>query len=105
VEEEVARIWREVLGLEQLSVDDNFFDLGGHSLMATRVLARVQDLFKVELSLLKMFESPTIATMAANIAEAQASASAETPVPEIIRVSRESRRAKISSENPTRIEG
>ena len=61
VEEMLAKIWAEVLGLEKVGIDDNFFDLGGHSLKATRVLSRVQEAFQVELLLHSFFEEPTIA--------------------------------------------
>ncbi|MDF5719515.1 MAG: amino acid adenylation domain-containing protein [Rhizonema sp. PD37] len=61
VEEMLAKIWAEVLSVEKLGIDDNFFDLGGHSLKATRVLSRVQEAFQVELPLHSLFEEPTIA--------------------------------------------
>ena len=48
-------------------MDDNFFDLGGHSLMAMRLIADVQEVFRVKLSIRSLFESPTIAGMAADI--------------------------------------
>ncbi|HXB57699.1 MAG TPA: amino acid adenylation domain-containing protein [Vicinamibacteria bacterium] len=64
VEEAVAGIWREVLGIEQVGVHDDFFDLGGHSLTGTQVLARVQDAFGVQLPLRRIFESPSVAGLA-----------------------------------------
>ncbi len=57
----LAEIWREVLGLEQISVEDNFFQLGGHSLLATQVISRLRNLGYGEASLRALFESPTIA--------------------------------------------
>ena len=56
----LAEIWAEVLGIEQIGIHDNFFDLGGHSLMATQVMSRVRNTFYLELSLSKLFEKPTI---------------------------------------------
>jgi acyl carrier protein len=70
VEEDLARIWAEVLGLEQVGVHDNFFELGGHSLLATQIASRVRELYDVEVPLRSLFESPTIAQLAALITEA-----------------------------------
>ncbi|MDF5728150.1 MAG: amino acid adenylation domain-containing protein, partial [Rhizonema sp. PD38] len=63
-EEVMADIWTQVLRLEQVSADDNFFYLGGHSLTATQLLFRVQNTFKVKLSLHALLETPTVAGMA-----------------------------------------
>jgi amino acid adenylation domain-containing protein len=64
LEEQIAKIWSDVLGIEQVGVADNFFDLGGHSLSATRLLAFAQETFKVELPLRLFFESATVEGMA-----------------------------------------
>ncbi|HEY9810222.1 MAG TPA: amino acid adenylation domain-containing protein [Halomicronema sp.] len=65
----LASIWAEVLGVEQVGREDNFFELGGHSLLATQLIAKVRDLFQVELSLRSLFQSPTVASLAAVIAD------------------------------------
>jgi len=70
VEEDLARIWAEVLGLEQVGVHDNFFELGGHSLLATQIASRMRELYDVEIPLRSLFASPTIAQLAAIITEA-----------------------------------
>ncbi|MCP4664192.1 MAG: amino acid adenylation domain-containing protein [bacterium] len=67
VEEMLAEIWAEVLGLERPRIDDSFFDLGGHSLMGTQVISRVRELFGVELPLRRIFEAPTVAELAAAV--------------------------------------
>jgi iturin family lipopeptide synthetase A len=63
----LERIWAEALGLDRVSVHDDFFALRGHSLLATRVIARVGDAFGVEVPLQSIFEAPTIAGLARNI--------------------------------------
>lgn len=59
-EEAVALIWREVLGLGTLGRTDNFFDLGGHSLLVTQVISRLRKIMGFELSMRQFFEMPTI---------------------------------------------
>ena len=61
-------VWREVLELERIGVHDNFFELGGHSLLATQVVNRLRSRLKVELALRGMFDSPTIAELAEDVA-------------------------------------
>lgn len=61
----VATIWREVLRVEQLGVEDNFFDLGGHSLLVVKVHAALRREFQRELTLVDLFQHTTIAAQAA----------------------------------------
>ena len=70
-EEALAKIWAEVLGLEKVSTTDNFFFLGGHSLVATRLIARIRDVFAVELPVSVLFEAPTLRELAGRVAEAK----------------------------------
>jgi amino acid adenylation domain-containing protein len=72
-EELAAGIWEEVLGVERVGVHDNFFALGGHSLVAAQIAARLQDAFGVEVSLRAFFEAPTVAELALRIEAAGAS--------------------------------
>ena len=67
LEEVLASIWADVLSIDQVGIHDNFFDLGGHSLAASRVISCVIQTFQLELPIKALFESPTIAKMAAII--------------------------------------
>ncbi len=60
----IAKIWSQILGVEQVGVYDNFFDLGGHSLMATQILSRLRNIANVEIPLRDMYETPTVANLA-----------------------------------------
>ncbi|MDX2593976.1 condensation domain-containing protein [Streptomyces sp. WI03-4A] len=63
-EEEVARIWAEVLEVDAVGIHDNFFDLGGQSLTAVRLAARLRDTFAVELALSDLYADFTVAEVA-----------------------------------------
>jgi amino acid adenylation domain-containing protein len=67
IEEQVVSILAELLELEKVGVNDNFFFLGGHSLLGTQLIARVRNVFGVELSLRTVFDSPTAAGLANEI--------------------------------------
>jgi amino acid adenylation domain-containing protein len=63
-EEILAGIWSELLGVAEVGVYDNFFALGGHSILATQLISRMRRAFQVEVALRSLFEAPTIAEMA-----------------------------------------
>jgi amino acid adenylation domain-containing protein len=79
LEEKVAGIWRQVLGVERVGVHDSFFDLGGHSLLAVRLLTRIRRQLGRDLPLASLFASPTIAGLAALI-DRQETPEAATPL-------------------------
>ncbi|PYT21859.1 MAG: non-ribosomal peptide synthetase, partial [Acidobacteria bacterium] len=67
VEERLTGILKTLLSVEQVGVDDNFFQMGGHSLLGAQVIAHVRDAFGVEVSLRSLFDHPTVREMCAEI--------------------------------------
>ncbi|MDY6900223.1 MAG: AMP-binding protein [Cyanobacteriota bacterium] len=72
IEEKLVQIWSEVLGVEKVGIKDNFFGLGGDSILATQIVNRVREVLQVELSFIFFFEQPTVASMAIKITQTQA---------------------------------
>ena len=97
VETELATIWSQLLGVERVGVHDSFFDLGGHSLLGIRALARVRDAFDVEIPFRAIFEAPTVAGLAATVVAAQARGARDGTTP-IVPLSREERTAIVMSD-------
>jgi amino acid adenylation domain-containing protein len=90
IEEMVAAIWAEVLGVERVGLRESFFELGGHSLLATRVLSRLRRVFGVEIPLRELFEVPTVERLAQRV-EAALRGDAGLVAPPIVPVPRERR--------------
>ncbi|HVN79292.1 MAG TPA: AMP-binding protein, partial [Terriglobia bacterium] len=67
IEEKLAKIMAEVLGLKNIGINDSFFELGGHSLKATQMITRVRHVFHIDLPLSRIFESPTVEGLAEQI--------------------------------------
>jgi len=68
-EEQLASIWRDVLNTDRVGVHDDFFDLGGNSLLALRLAVRIREAFSVDLPLIQVFSRPTVAGLAEAVAE------------------------------------
>ena len=61
MERELWHLWRDVLGVDQFGIEDNFFDLGGHSMLAVRLMAKIRETFDRDVPLWRLFQNPTIA--------------------------------------------
>jgi aryl carrier-like protein len=76
----IAAIWRDVLGVDRVGVQDNFFDLGGHSLLMVRVQARLRDALDRDISIVELFQHATIAALAQHLGR-PTSGSSPKPAP------------------------
>jgi amino acid adenylation domain-containing protein len=68
-EKMIARIWEEVLGIDQIGTDDNFFDIGGNSILCIKVNSRLKDAFKRDIPVAAMFRYMTVSELAAYLAQ------------------------------------
>src|SRR6185503_6663128 len=66
-EHAIAAVWREVLGVSDIGVHDNFFDLGGHSLLVPQVHRRLQQRVDAMLTMVDLFRHPTVSALAARV--------------------------------------
>jgi acyl-coenzyme A synthetase/AMP-(fatty) acid ligase/aryl carrier-like protein len=73
-EKMIATVWREALHIEHVSVRDNFFDLGGHSLIMLQIQSKLRALFGRDISIVEMFEHPTIQSLAQHLSAAPSTA-------------------------------
>jgi amino acid adenylation domain-containing protein len=79
IEAELAGMWAEMLETSRVGAHDDFFELGGHSLLATQIVARIRDVFGVDLPVRQVFDAPTVAQLADMI---NARLRPDSPVPE-----------------------
>jgi amino acid adenylation domain-containing protein len=93
VEKKVAELWSELLGVDLVSADHSFFDLGGHSLLLMQFITRVRQTCQVELSVRALFNSPTLTGVAETITQLQSN-NEKAHLPAIMPIARESRRAR-----------
>ena len=87
IEEILVDIWRQVLRVDHIGRDDNFFDLGGHSLIATQVISRVKGMLKADLPVSSLFENPTVSALAELVGRARGTRLVDAPP--IVPVSRD----------------
>ncbi|WP_310463067.1 non-ribosomal peptide synthetase/type I polyketide synthase [Sphaerotilus sp.] len=81
LEQQIAEIWQAVLKREQVGIDDNFFDLGGHSLLLLQVLGRLRERLGRKLPVVTLFQFPTIQSLAAHLSRSENEAAAATDRP------------------------
>ena len=74
IEKQLADIWRDILDVKQVGIHDNFFDLGGDSLIATKLIVQMRQDFSLDLPLASLFEKPTVASLAELIETARLTA-------------------------------
>jgi len=82
LQKQIAGIWQKLLGISRIGIYDDFFDLGGNSLMGTQLISELRAEFQVELPLRSLFEDPTISGVA-KIIEAEKEKTQDIPVDEI----------------------
>ncbi len=87
VEERLADLWQELLGIEPIGVHDNFFQLGGHSLLGTQLIARVREGLGADLPLSALFEAPTVRGLGQLIRD-QETAEVEGPIERLDEIER-----------------
>jgi acyl carrier protein len=80
----MVRFWREVLGIEEPGRDDRFLESGGDSISATRLVARMNEEFGCQISVLAFFQSPTIASLAEMVAKKQGEAIASRNLDQVL---------------------
>jgi acyl carrier protein len=79
VEQVLCTIWARVLGVDEVGIEDDFFEFGGHSLLATQVISQVRLMFGTEIPLRHLFEQPTVAGFAQDLETLHAQQGAGRP--------------------------
>jgi acyl carrier protein len=85
LQKQIATIWNQVLGIEKIGIDSNFFNIGGHSLLAMQVISRLSDSLNLDIPLRLMFEKPTVRGFAEAVTDLQTGAK-ERHLPRLVPV-------------------
>ncbi|MGA9994162.1 MAG: amino acid adenylation domain-containing protein [Pyrinomonadaceae bacterium] len=67
MERTITRLWQELLGLERVGIHDNFFDLGGHSLLIVQMRSKLEEILQQEIAVIELFKYPTVSTLARHL--------------------------------------
>jgi acyl transferase domain-containing protein len=97
VQRKIAAVWQRVLAIEEIGINDDFFELGGNSLVATQVVTEMRESFRVAVPLRDFFETPTIAAVAAVLETAEV----VKELPKIKPINRDSLRRKVLTARST----
>jgi len=100
LENVIADVWREALGIERVGVRDNFFNLGGHSLLLIRVNNRLRETLRMELPVVELFKYPTVSALAEHLSQSQAQPRAAARA---VRSEAEGRAAALSRQRELRL--
>jgi hypothetical protein len=79
IERVMAGVWQEALKVEKVGVHDNFFNLGGHSLLLVHVHSRLREVLQAEVSIIDMFKYPTVSALAEHLSREAAAAEPAAP--------------------------
>jgi pristinamycin I synthase-3/4 len=80
MERALAKAMAEVLNLDRVGVNDNFFDLGGHSLLAIRLMSRIRFDLNIDMSMRRLFETPTVSGLALAAVDNPAAGATDLPL-------------------------
>jgi acyl carrier protein len=69
LERDIGAIWKKALHIDRVGIHDNFFDLGGHSILLIQIQSKLEELLEQDISMLELFEHPTISTLARYLAQ------------------------------------
>ena len=79
MERNIVEVWKTMFGVEQVSVEENLFDLGGHSLLLVQMHGRLREILKTEFPLLALFEYPTVRALASHLERPVTAANSDKP--------------------------
>ncbi|NER93229.1 MAG: amino acid adenylation domain-containing protein [Symploca sp. SIO1B1] len=100
IEQIIAGIWQEYLRLDRVGIEDNFFDLGGHSLLLVQILSKLQSIFNQKLSVVDMFQYPTVSALAQHLSQANRARTNNENLRSRMDERAEKRKAALGKKNP-----
>src|SRR5262249_33896509 len=80
MEQTLATVWQEILQIEHVGNNDNFFDLGGHSLLVVQLQSKLQEILQRDVPIIVLFKHPTIRAMARYLEQEQSQQSTDSPI-------------------------